>query len=207
MLQILEISKSLFSLKVNKESSQVGWIPKISVACISCMSCQQTRPISSSRQHRISTKLGMQHHIYLLSSLIISFYILTKLLLCYMFSKGHITLTHFFSNTSKCMLIEPWKFFSKKSLEFLFQHKKPFQGWITTLVINTRLFTTLKNVDMLKIIEFYQFMHSAFCHWKRFEIFITCSLEDGFVCGMQFSKWRQIQSVAKCKYLFPSILP
>ena len=47
----------------------MGWIPKISIACISCMSCQQRRPISSSRQHRISTKLGMQHHIYLLSSL------------------------------------------------------------------------------------------------------------------------------------------
>ena len=84
---------SLLTLKENKESSQVGWIQKISIACISCTSCQQTRQISSSRQHRISTKLGMQHHIYLLSSLIISFYILTKFLLCYMFSKGHITLT------------------------------------------------------------------------------------------------------------------
>ena len=68
-------------------------MPKISVACISCTSYQQTRPISSSRQHRISTQVGMQHHIYLLSSLIISFYILTEFLLCYMFSKGHITLT------------------------------------------------------------------------------------------------------------------
>ena len=61
-------------------------MPKISVACISCTSCQQTRP-------RISTQVGMQHHIYLLSSLIISFYILTEFLLCYMFSKGHIMLT------------------------------------------------------------------------------------------------------------------
>ena len=84
---------SLLSLKENKESSQVGWIPKISIACISCTSCQQTRAISWSRQQSISTKLGMQHHINLLSSLIISFYILTKFLLCYMFSKGHITLT------------------------------------------------------------------------------------------------------------------
>ena len=32
------------------------------------------------------------------------------------------------------------------------------------------------------------------------------SLEDGFVCGVQFSKLQQIQNVAKCKYLFPSIL-
>ena len=85
---------SLLSLKENKESSQVGWIPKISVACISCMSCQQTRPISSSRQHRISTQIGMQHHIYLLSSLIISFYILTTNFLCYIFSKGHAMARH-----------------------------------------------------------------------------------------------------------------
>ena len=32
------------------------------------------------------------------------------------------------------------------------------------------------------------------------------SLEDGFVRGVRFSKWQQIQNVAKCKYLFPSIL-
>ena len=104
-------------------------MPKISVACISCTSHQQTRPISSSRQHRISTKLGMQHHIYPLSSLIISFYTLTKFLLCYMFSKGHVTLTsRLFSDISQCMLIEPQIFFAKKTLEFLFQDKKPFQG-------------------------------------------------------------------------------
>ena len=35
----------------------------------------------------------MQHHIYLLSSLIISFYILTTNFLCYIFSKGH-TMAH-----------------------------------------------------------------------------------------------------------------
>ena len=85
---------SLLSLKENKESLQEGWIPKVSVACISCMSCQQTKPISSSRQDRISTNLGMQHHIYLLSSLIISFYILTTNFLCYIFSKGHAMAHH-----------------------------------------------------------------------------------------------------------------
>ena len=85
---------SLLSLKENKESLQEGWIPKVSVACISCRSCQQTWPISSSRQDRISTKLGMQHHIYLLSSLIISFYILTTNFLCYIFSKGHAMACH-----------------------------------------------------------------------------------------------------------------
>ena len=80
-------------MKENKESLQESWIPKVSIACISCRSCQQTRPISSSRQDRISTKLGMQHHIYLLSSLTISFYILTTNFLCYIFSKGH-TIAH-----------------------------------------------------------------------------------------------------------------
>ena len=50
---------SLLSLKENKESLQEGWIPKVSIACISYTSCQQTRPVSSSRQDRISTKLGM----------------------------------------------------------------------------------------------------------------------------------------------------
>ena len=85
-------TSSLIFIK-NKEGLQEGWIPKNSIACISCTSCQHTRSISSSRQHRFSTQVGMQHHIYLLSSLIISFYILTKFLLCYMFSKGHVTLT------------------------------------------------------------------------------------------------------------------
>ena len=131
-------------------------MPKISIVCISCTSCQQIRPISSSRQHRISTQVGMQHHIYLLSSLIISFYILTEFLLCYMFSKGHVTLTyHLFSDTSQCMLIEPRNFFAKKPLNFYFKTRNHFRDEITRLVINTRLITTLKNVDMFKIIEFY----------------------------------------------------
>ena len=80
---------SLLSLKENKESSHVGWISKVSVACISWGSCKQTRPIFSSRRHRISTRLDMQQHIKLLSSLIISFDILTTNFLCYIFSKGH----------------------------------------------------------------------------------------------------------------------
>ena len=85
---------SLLSLKENKESSQVGWISKVSVACISWGSCKQTRPIFSSRRHRISTRLHMQQHIKLLSSLIISFYILTTKFLCYIFSKGHTMACH-----------------------------------------------------------------------------------------------------------------
>ena len=67
---------------------------KVSVACISWGSCKQTRPIYSSRRHRISTRLHMQQHIKLLSSLIISFYILTTKFLCYIFSKGHAMARH-----------------------------------------------------------------------------------------------------------------
>ena len=84
---------NLLSLKENKESSQLGWISKVSVACISWGSCKQTGLIFSSRRHRISTRLHMQQHIKLLSSLIISFYILTTNFLCYLFSKGH-TMAH-----------------------------------------------------------------------------------------------------------------
>ena len=85
---------NVLSLKENKESSQVGWISKVSIACISWGSCKQTRPIYSSRRHRISTRLHMQQHIKLLSSLIISFYILTTKFLCYIFSKGHAMACH-----------------------------------------------------------------------------------------------------------------
>ena len=46
-------------------------------------------------------------------------------------------------------------FFAKKPLNFYFKTRKYFRDEITRLVINTRLITTLKNVDMFKIIEFY----------------------------------------------------
>ena len=53
------------------------------------------------------------------------------------------------------MLFEPQKFFAKKPLNFYFETRNHFRDEITRLVINTRLITTLKNVDMFKIIEFY----------------------------------------------------
>ena len=46
-------------------------------------------------------------------------------------------------------------FFCKKPLNFYFKTRNHFRDEITRLVINTRLITTLKNVDMFKIIEFY----------------------------------------------------
>ena len=53
------------------------------------------------------------------------------------------------------MLFEPRKFFAKKPLNFYFNTRNNFRDEITRLVINTRLITTLNNVDMFKIIEFY----------------------------------------------------
>ena len=159
----------------------MGWIPKISIARISCTSCQQTRPISVSRQHRISTKLGMQHHIYLLSSLIISFYILTKRLLCYI-------CTH--NIYFQTLHIEPWLFFAKKTLEFSFQHKKPFQRWNSwtcyeyQVVYNSQECWYVQNnwvlsiyafhILRLKVLRnfFYAFFGRWFC-WKC-AIFKTC---------------------------------
>ena len=161
----------------------MGWIPKISVACISCTSCQQTRPISSSRQHRISTKLGMQHHIYPLSSLIISFYILTKFIfVLHVFKRSHNAHIMFiFGHFTVYAYRTSDIFLQKNPLNFYFKTRNHFRDEITRLVIVTRLITTLKNVDMFKTIEFYWFMHSAFCSWKHFKIFIMHSFEDGFV--------------------------
>ena len=62
---------------------------------------------------------------------------------------------HLFLDTSQCMLIEPRNFLQKNPLNFYFKTRNHFRDEITRLVINTRLITTLKNVDMFKIIEFY----------------------------------------------------
>ena len=112
----------------------------------------------------------------------------------------------FFWSLHSVYLLNLRIFFANKTLEILFQEKNHFRDGMTRLVINTRLFTTLKSVAMLKIIEVFLFMHSTLCGWMHFESFITHSLEDGFVC-VQFLKWWQIQNIAKCKYLFPSTLP
>ena len=43
----------------------------------------------------------------------------------------------------------------KEPFNFYFKTRNHFRDDITRFVINARLFTTLKNVDMFKIIEFY----------------------------------------------------
>ena len=45
-------------------------------------------------------------------------------------------------------------FWQTKHLKFYFKKRNHFRDRMTRLVINTRLFTTLKSVSMLKIIEF-----------------------------------------------------
>ena len=145
----------------------------------------------------------MQHHIYLLSSLIISFYILTEFLLCYMFSKGHVTLTSLlFSDTSQCMLFEPLKFLPKKNWIFISRQETISEMKLLDLLSIPGWLQLSRSVDMSqKIIEFYWFMHSVLCAVESAsKSFITRSLEDGFVRSVLFSKWRQIWSIPKCKY-------
>ena len=72
----------------NKESFTGRLNSKISVTGTSCWSCQQLRLIFSLRNHRISIRLHMQDHNIQLSLFIISFYILTVLVLWNIFSKG-----------------------------------------------------------------------------------------------------------------------
>ena len=90
-------------------------------------------------------------------------------------------------------------FCKKKPLNFYFKTRNHFRDEITRLVMNTRLITTLKNVDMFKIIEFYWFMHSTFCSWKHFENLITHSLEDDFFMVHDFQnggKSRTLRNVS-----------
>ena len=46
-------------------------------------------------------------------------------------------------------------FCKKKPLNFYFKTRNHFRDEITRLVMSTRLITTLKNVNMFKIIDFY----------------------------------------------------
>ena len=78
---------------------------------------------------------------------------------------------------------------------------------MTRLVINTRLFTTPKSVARVKIIEF--FFIYAFCTlWlnalRKVSLHILWEMVL-FMCDIQ--TWQRVQSIVKCKYLFPSILP
>ena len=62
-------------------------------------------------------------------------------------------------------------FLQTKHLKFYFKKRNHFRDGMTRLVINTRLFTTLKSVAVFKIIEFFGFMHSTLCSWMHFKKF------------------------------------
>ena len=103
------------------------------------------------------------------------------------------------------MLIEPQIFFAKEPLNFYFKTRNHFRDEITRLVINTRLFTTLKNVDMFKVI----FIDLCIPHFvvesaSKFSLHVLWKM---VLFMRDFQIWQRVQRVAKCKYLFPSILP
>ena len=74
-----------------------------------------------------------------------------------MFSKGHVMLSHnvYFRTLHSVCLSNLGFFLQKNPLNFYFKTRNHFKDEITRLVMNTRLITTLKNVDMFKIIKFY----------------------------------------------------
>ena len=54
----------------------------------------------------------------------------------------------------------------------------------------------------------YWFMHSTLCSWTHFEKFHYVFFGRWFLLViLWFSKWRQVQNVVNCTYLFPSIFP
>ena len=88
--------------------------------------------------------------------------------------------------------------FGHFTVYFYFKTRNHFRDEIIRLVINTRLITTLKNVDMFKIIEYFLIYVFHILWLKALQKFHYVFF--GFVRGAQFSKWQQIQSIAKCKY-------
>ena len=68
--------------------------------------------------------------------------------------KGAVQIMPFWKLCGKCHFLLRFCML-KKSETILFQEKNHFKDGMTRLVINTRLFTTLKSVAMLKIIEFF----------------------------------------------------
>ena len=78
---------------------------------------------------------------------------------------------------------------------------------MTSFVINTRLFTTLKSVSMLQIIEFF-WIYAFHTLWlNALQKVSLCVLWKMVLFMLDFQIWQRVQSVVKCKYSFPSILP
>ena len=74
------------------------------------------------------------------------------------------------------MLIKPQIFLAKKPLNFHFNTRNHFRDVITGLVMNTRLFTTLKNVDMFKSFIDLCIPHFAVESGSEFSLRILCMM-------------------------------
>ena len=121
----------------------------------------------TSQDFNQTTHAGLHLPIFFIDNIILYFNSLVFVLHVFKRScNAHIPL---FSVTSQCMLIKPWKYFWKKNhFNYSFKKTHNFKDELTRPIINTSLFTTLKNVAIFKIIEFYWFMHPVFCSWIRF---------------------------------------
>ena len=90
----------------------------------------------------------------------------------------------------QCMLIKPQNFFcKKKTLDFHFNTRNHFRDEITTLVINARLFTTLQNVYMFKIIEVESASKFSLCVLWKMVLFVVRDFQNGV-------KYRVFQNVS-----------
>ena len=78
------------------------------------------------------------------------------------------------------MLIEPQNFFCKKKKPWIFiSTQETISGMITTLVINARLFTTLQNVYMFKIIEIESASKFSLRVLWKMVLFVVCDFQNG----------------------------
>ena len=98
-------------------------------------------------------------------------------------------------------------FLQTKHLKFYFKKRNHFRDGMTKLVINTRLFTTLKSVAVLKIIEFLLIYAFRTLWLNVLQKVSLCVLWKMVLFMHDFQTWWRAQNIVKCKYLFPSILP
>ena len=82
------------------------------------------------------------------------------------------------------MLIEPQNFFAKKKPWIFISTQETISGLITTLVINARLFTTLQNVNMFKIIEVESASKFSLRVLWKMVLFVVHDFQNGIKYGM-----------------------
>ena len=112
----------------------------------------------------------------------------------------HFTVYAYRTSEKSLVKQNTWNFISRK--ETISEME-----WLDLLSIPGCL-PTLKSGPMLKIIEyFFDLCIPALCGWMRFEKFHYTFFGRWFCSCVIFKMADQVQNVAKCKYLFPSILP